>query len=92
MMSITKDITGQKVWEKGLMDAMQAADQASQAKSQFLANMSHEIRTPMNGLLGIIDLLENTQLSAIQKQYVEIIKNSGNSFSQSSRIFWTILK
>lgn len=79
MMSITKDITGQKVWEKGLMDAMQAADQASQAKSQFLANMSHEIRTPMNGLLGIIDLLENTQLSAIQKQYVEIIKNSGNS-------------
>jgi len=79
MMSISKDITGQKIWEKGLMDAMKAADQASQAKSQFLANMSHEIRTPMNGLLGIIDLLENTPLSPIQKQYVEIIKNSGNS-------------
>lgn len=79
MMSISKDITGQKIWEKGLMEAMQAADQASRAKSQFLANMSHEIRTPMNGLLGIIDLLENTKLNTIQKQYVEIIKNSGNS-------------
>lgn len=79
MMSISKDITGQKIWEKGLMDAMNAADQASKAKSEFLANMSHEIRTPMNGLLGIIDLLEQTNLSKIQKQYVDIVKNSGNT-------------
>jgi PAS domain S-box-containing protein len=79
IMSISKDITGQKIWEKGLVEAMNAADQASRAKSDFLANMSHEIRTPMNGLLGIIDLLESTNLNRIQKQYVEIIKNSGNS-------------
>lgn len=79
IMSISKDITGQKIWEKGLVEAMNAADQASKAKSEFLANMSHEIRTPMNGLLGIIDLLESTNLNKIQKQYVEIIKNSGNS-------------
>lgn len=79
IMSISKDITGQKIWEKGLVEAMNAADQASRAKSEFLANMSHEIRTPMNGLLGIIDLLEGTNLNKIQKQYVEIIKNSGNS-------------
>jgi PAS domain S-box-containing protein len=79
IMSISKDITGQKVWERGLVDAMNAADQASRSKSEFLANMSHEIRTPMNGLLGIIDLLESTNLNKIQKQYVEIIKNSGNS-------------
>lgn len=79
MMSISKDITSQKIWEKGLVDAMNAADQASKAKSEFLANMSHEIRTPMNGLLGIIDLLEETHLSKIQKQYVDIIKNSGNT-------------
>ncbi|WP_144602462.1 PAS domain-containing hybrid sensor histidine kinase/response regulator [Algoriphagus algorifonticola] len=78
MMSISKDITTQKIWEKGLVDAMNAADQASKAKSDFLANMSHEIRTPMNGLLGIIDLLEQTKLNAIQQQYVDIIKNSGN--------------
>ena len=79
MISISKDITAQKIWEKGLMEAMNAADLASKAKSEFLANMSHEIRTPMNGLLGIIDLLESTNLNKIQKQYVEIIKNSGNS-------------
>lgn len=79
MISISKDITSQKIWEKGLVEAMNSADQASRAKSEFLANMSHEIRTPMNGLLGIIDLLEGTNLNKIQKQYVEIIKNSGNS-------------
>ncbi|MGM0946661.1 MAG: ATP-binding protein [Bacteroidota bacterium] len=79
MMSISKDITGQKIWERGLVDAMKAADQASRAKSEFLANMSHEIRTPMNGLLGIIDLLEHTELNKIQKQYVDIVKNSGNT-------------
>ncbi len=79
VMSISKDITGQKIWERGLVDAMNAADHASRSKSEFLANMSHEIRTPMNGLLGIIDLLESTNLNKIQKQYVEIIKNSGSS-------------
>lgn len=79
VMSISKDITGQKIWEKGLVEAMNAADKASRAKSEFLANMSHEIRTPMNGLLGIIDLLEGTKLDKIQKQYVDIIKNSGSS-------------
>ncbi|SEG20130.1 PAS domain-containing hybrid sensor histidine kinase/response regulator [Algoriphagus boritolerans] len=79
VMSISKDITGQKIWERGLVEAMNAADQANRSKSEFLANMSHEIRTPMNGLLGIIDLLESTNLNKIQKQYVEIIKNSGSS-------------
>ncbi|WP_057938118.1 PAS domain-containing hybrid sensor histidine kinase/response regulator [Algoriphagus resistens] len=79
MMSIAKDITSQRIWEKGLVEAMNAADQASKAKSEFLANMSHEIRTPMNGLLGIIDLLDQTELDAEQLQYLEIIKNSGNS-------------
>jgi PAS domain S-box-containing protein len=79
MMSIGKDITSQRIWEKGLVEAMNAADLASRAKSDFLANMSHEIRTPMNGLLGIIDLLDQTNLDSVQVQYLEIIKNSGNS-------------
>lgn len=79
IMSLSKDITGQKIWEKGLVEAMNAADNASRAKSEFLANMSHEIRTPMNGLLGIIDMLEKTELNKDQTLYVEIIKNSGNS-------------
>ncbi|EAZ83239.2 sensory box sensor histidine kinase/response regulator [Algoriphagus machipongonensis] len=79
MMSLAKDVTNQKVWEKGLIEAMKAADEASRAKSEFLANMSHEIRTPMNGLLGIIDLLDHTNLDEEQSQYLEIIKNSGSS-------------
>lgn len=79
MISISKDITSQKIWEKGLLDAMQAADQANKSKSEFLANMSHEIRTPLNGLLGMIDLLESTDLDQIQSQYLEIVKNSGSS-------------
>jgi PAS domain S-box-containing protein len=79
MISISKDITSQKIWEKGLLDAMQAADQANKSKSEFLANMSHEIRTPLNGLLGMIDLLESTDLDQIQTQYLEIVKNSGSS-------------
>ena len=79
MISISKDITNQKIWEKGLIESMKAADQANRSKSEFLANMSHEIRTPLNGLLGIIDLLESTQLDQVQLQYLEIIKNSGSS-------------
>ncbi|MFT4855129.1 MAG: PAS domain S-box-containing protein [Algoriphagus sp.] len=79
VMSITKDVTAQRIWEKGLLEAMNVADKASKAKSEFLANMSHEIRTPMNGLLGIIDLLEQTELNETQREYIGIIKNSGNS-------------
>ncbi|MCF1751435.1 ATP-binding protein [Mariniradius sediminis] len=79
LMSIARDITGKKLWEKGLEEAKRAAEQASTAKSEFLANMSHEIRTPMNGLLGIIGLMEMTELDEIQKEYLQIIKDSGES-------------
>lgn len=79
VMSIARDITGQKLWERGLMEAKKAAEQANLAKSEFLANMSHEIRTPMNGLLGIIPLMETTSLDSSQKEYLQIIKDSGES-------------
>lgn len=79
IMSLVRDITSQKIWENGLVQAVNDSDNANRAKSEFLANMSHEIRTPMNGLLGVIDLLENTLLDKEQKLYVEIVKNSGNS-------------
>ncbi len=81
MISIARDITGQKLWEKGLEEAMEAAQQSNRAKSEFLANMSHEIRTPMNGLLGIINLMEKTSLDAQQKEFLQIIKDSGQSLS-----------
>lgn len=52
----------------------EAALEASRMKSQFLANMSHEIRTPINGVVGLATLLESTQLSTSQREYVEGIK------------------
>lgn len=67
------EIQERKLVEGELITAKESADIANQSKSDFLANMSHEIRTPMNAVIGLTSLLNNTELSVRQQEYVEKI-------------------
>lgn len=76
-----KDISSKITYERALIRAKEKAEKATLSKSLFLAGMSHEIRNHLNGIIGIADVLGDTKLNKEQKEFVDVIKNSGDTLS-----------
>jgi PAS domain S-box-containing protein len=81
LLIISEDITERKQSAAALEAALQSAQAASIAKSEFLANMSHEIRTPLNGVLGMAQVLAQTELTDRQREMMDVILGSGQALN-----------
>lgn len=77
--ALEAEIAVRRRTEEQLIDAKDTAEAAHRAKSEFLANMSHEIRTPINGILGMTEITLSTELTPEQREYLDIVKISGDS-------------
>jgi PAS domain S-box-containing protein len=77
LITINRDIGALKETQRHLIAAREAALEASRAKSDFLSSMSHEIRTPMNAVLGMADMLWESDLTGEQRHYLDIIRSNG---------------
>ncbi|WP_323041215.1 ATP-binding protein [Gemmobacter sp.] len=73
-----RDISDQLAAEQALVEARDRALAGERSNAEMLALMSHEIRTPLNGILGTLDLLQDTRLTARQRDYLRIVRNSGD--------------
>jgi PAS domain S-box-containing protein len=75
------DITKRKEAEKSMLQ-LKVANEAIEFKQNFLANISHEMRTPLTGILGMIDILEHTELTKTQKDYLNTLKHSSENLKE----------
>ena len=76
---VFQDTTQRRRAAEAIRRARDEADAANRAKSEFLANMSHEIRTPMNAVIGMTELVLDSELSTVQRTYLKIVKDSAES-------------
>ncbi len=79
VLGLAHDVTERALSEMSLIKSKKLAENAAKMKEEFIANMSHEIRTPMNAIVGFINLLEETKLNDVQRDYVESVMISSEN-------------